>query len=206
MRFIALLLFSCTPFFSVGQILTPAKWTYSVSNPSPKNGDEIELVFNVSIEKNWYLYSSEFPCEDGPIRTTINFKAHPSYQLVGKLQAINPIAKHDAIFECDVKIFKGTGEFRQKIKILKADLTVQGDYEYQVCSDVDGKCIPFNEEFSFNNIKVQGGEQQSQNYFPKKDSIQSSTSILQDPAPSAQGPVHGPTLDKSILEIGRAHV
>lgn len=204
MRFIALLLFSSTAFFSVGQILTPAKWTYSVSNPSPKIGDEIELVFNVAIEKNWYLYSSEFPCEDGPIKTTINFKMHPSYRLIGKLQAVNPIDKHDAIFdgtsECYVKIFKGTGEFRQKIKILKSVLTVQGDYEYQVCSDVDGKCIPFNDEFSFNNIKVQGGENQSQDYFSKKDSSQSTTANLQDPAPSTQGPVHGPTLDKSILD------
>ena len=189
MRFITLLLFSCTAFFSVGQILTPAKWKYSVSNPSPKIGDEIELVFNAAIEKNWYLYSSEFFCEDGPLKTTINFKMNPGYQLVGKLQAINPIAKHDAIFECDIKIFKGTAEFRQKIKILQPELTIQGDYEYQVCSDVDGKCIPFNDEFSFNNINVKGGATQLQNNFPKKDSSQSSGADRQQLATSNQQPV-----------------
>src|SRR5436190_4912880 len=132
MRFAASLLFLLTGFLASGQILTPAKWTLSVSNPSPKTGEEVELIFKVAIQKNWYLYSNEFACEDGPMKTAISFKSNPGYQLVGGLKAVNPIEKHDAIFECDVKIFKGTGEFRQKIKILKPGLIVTGEYEYQV--------------------------------------------------------------------------
>ena len=158
MRFIALLFFLTTGFLSMAQILTPARWTYSASNPAPSVGEEIELIFKVNIDKDWYLYASEFPCEDGPIKTTINFKPHPSFNLAGKLRDINAIDKHDKIFDCDIKIFRGIGEFRQKIKILKSNLTLSGDYEYQVCTDVDGKCIPFNDDFVFSNIKVSGSK------------------------------------------------
>lgn len=185
--------------FSQGQILTPAKWTYSATNASPAARDEIDLIFKISIDKNWYLYSSEFPCEDGPIKTTINFKSHPSYELVGKLQAINPIAKHDAIFECDVKIFKGTGEFRQKVKILKANPTIEGSYEYQVCSDVDGKCIPFDDEFKFANVKVAGNSISNAFTQSLTDSVSNNnqTAITGNRQPAT---ITGPVLDKSILE------
>ena len=202
MRLLTLLFFFLSGFASVGQILHPAKWTYTVSNSVPQTGDEIDLVFSVSIEKNWYLYSNEFVCEDGPTKTEINFKPHPSYQLVGKLQAIHPIEKHDPIFECDIKIFKGTGEFRQKIKILQKDLLVTGEYEYQVCSDVDGKCIPFNEDFSFNNIKVSG----STSPIPRTDFQikQSKDSLPIDEKPAIVIPsadtFNGPVIDKSILD------
>ena len=149
MRLAAILAFLFVSLVSHGQILNPAKWSFSVSNTSPKTGDEIDLVFKANIDKNWYLYSSEFPCEDGPIKTTITLKPNGGYKLVGGVKAIDAHDKHDEIFDCDVKIFKGTGEFRQRIKILSPDVKLEGEVDYQVCSDVDGKCIPGNEEFSF---------------------------------------------------------
>ena len=96
------------------QILEPAKWATAASASSANAGDEIELIFNVTIDKDWYLYSSEFPCEDGPIKTTFNFEPNAGYQLVGGIIAVNPIDKYDDIFECDVKIFKKKAQFRQK--------------------------------------------------------------------------------------------
>ncbi|MBP9927372.1 MAG: disulfide bond formation protein DsbD, partial [Cyclobacteriaceae bacterium] len=96
------------------QVLTPAKWSYATSLQEAKIGDEVELIFKATIDKDWYLYSSEFPCED-PTKTSFNLTPNSSFQLVGGLQAINPIDKYDEIFECDVKIFKKNGEFRQRI-------------------------------------------------------------------------------------------
>jgi thiol:disulfide interchange protein len=203
------------------QILTPAKWTLSTSNDNPKIGDEIELIFKSTIDKNWYLYSSEFTCEDGPIKTTINLKPDASFKLVGKLQPINPIDKHDEIFECDVKIFKGTGEFRQKIKILRADLKIEGEYDYQVCSDLDGKCIPFTTDFSFDEIKVSetvksDNAQRTTDDAKKKVDRQQSTDnrsaipvdsgrLTVEPTNNQQrttnnDTIKGPTLDKSVLD------
>jgi Disulphide bond corrector protein DsbC len=138
------------------QVLTPAKWTISSSTESSKIGEEIDLIFKATIDNNWYLYSTEFDCEDGPIKTNFTFKPNASYKLVGNIKAINPIDKHDKIFECDLKIFKGTGEFRQRIKILSTKLQISGEYEWQVCTDLTGQCVPGNAEFLFDKIKVEG--------------------------------------------------
>lgn len=138
------------------QILNPAKWTYETSAKEAKVGDEVELIFKATIDKDWYLYSSEFKCEDGPTKTSFKFTPHSSFQLVGKIIPINPIDKYDDIFECDVKVFKKTGEFRQKIKILSSTLSIRGESDYQVCTDLTGQCVPSGEEFSFDQIKVSG--------------------------------------------------
>src|SRR5258708_4392829 len=103
---------------SQAQILRPAKWSTSTSAQSVIVGDELDLIFKAAIDKDWYLYSSEFNCEDGPVKTSFTFRPDPGYKLIGRITAVNPVDKHDKIFECDVKIFKGTGEFRQRIKIL----------------------------------------------------------------------------------------
>lgn len=88
------------------QILEPAKWSTATSKSSVNAGDEIDLLFNVKIDPDWYLYSSEFPCEDGPIKTTFNFQPNDGYQLVGGIVPVNPVDKYDDIFECDVKILR----------------------------------------------------------------------------------------------------
>jgi len=193
MRTVLILLFLTTVQVSRGQILTPAHWTPSASASSAAVGTDIDLIFKVTIDKNWYLYSSEFPCEDGPIKTSFTFKPHPSYQLVGGVVAVNPIAKHDDIFDCDVKIFKGTGAFRQKAKVLSSPLLIEGNYEYQVCSDVDGKCIPFDDDFSFTKITVTGS---SQAYSPPIPVIPDSAEVVDYKQSASSGPI----LDPSILE------
>lgn len=133
---------------SQAQILQPAKWQYELSTTSYKPGDEVELIFKATIDKNWHLYSSDFDPELGPMVTTFTFEPNESYELVGGLRAINPKKGYDEIFEGDYTYFEGTGEFRQTIKILKAPLHFEGTYEYQVCSDVDGRCIPFDADFN----------------------------------------------------------
>lgn len=136
------------------QVIEPAKWSHEVSSEDVKIGDEIELIFKAEIHPDWYLYSSDFECEIGPMVTTFSFEESDSYELVGKIRPIDSKKKYDEIFECDYTYFKGNGEFRQTIKVLKSGMLVNGTYEYQVCTDVDGKCIPFEEEFAFDNIKV----------------------------------------------------
>jgi thiol:disulfide interchange protein len=200
---IALLISSLT---LSAQILHPAKWSNSVSANEANVGDELTLIFNATIDKDWYLYSTEFSCEDGPIRTTFSFKPNASFKLVGKIEPVGAVDKYDENFECDVKIFKKTGEFRQKIKVLTTDLKIEGEYEYQVCTDITGKCIPFNEEFAFNNIKVSGGSA-TKNPEPKKEENNQTSSVAVDTTTIAKslptesyGERKGPVLDKAILE------
>ncbi|NOS94644.1 MAG: DUF255 domain-containing protein [Cyclobacteriaceae bacterium] len=192
------------------QVLKPAKWSYSAPE-SAQVGQEIELIFKATIDKSWYLYSSEFVC-DGPIPTSFTFTPHPSYQLVGKLIPINPLDKHDAIFECDLKIFKGTGEFRQKVKVLGAPLKIEGSYEYQVCTDVTGQCVPGDGEFSFTSIKVSGksatmqeSKSEKREEKPKEEEPQPTSNNQTTPAlavsPAQQWPpITGPILDPSLKQ------
>jgi thiol:disulfide interchange protein DsbD len=149
---------------ATGQVLMPAHWSYSVSNPNPKVGEEIDLIFSAEIDKDWYLYANEFVCEDGPNHTTMTFKAHPSFELVGKIRDIKPQKKHDKIFDCDVMIYRGVAEFRQTIKVLQNKPVIQGNTDYQVCTDVDGRCIPFDEDFSFDSITASGSATQGNGF------------------------------------------
>ncbi|MEK6780989.1 MAG: cytochrome c biogenesis protein CcdA [Bacteroidota bacterium] len=197
---------SFSAFTLTAQILHPARWSTSVSANQAKIGEELTLIFTATIDKDWYMYSSEFTCEDGPIQTAFTFKANPSFTLLGKIEPVGEVDKHDDIFGCDLKIFKKTAEFRQKIKILSANLKIEGEYEYQVCTDITGKCIPFNEEFAFNNISVSGGsspknpgpkeEENNQASLPTVDT----SAIAKQAAIEIYGERKGPVLDKTILE------
>ena len=188
-----------------GQILTPTKFTQT----APKQvaiGQEIELVFKARIEKKWYLYSTEFPCEDGPLKTTFTFEPNDSYQLVGAVVPVNPIDKHDDIFECDVKIFKSTGEFRQKIKVLSANLRIAGNIEFQTCTEVNGQCVPGEHDFVLDAFTVTGQppKETPKEQKPKEEPaapVKPDTAASQMPPPSAAAvSVEGPRLDAAILE------
>jgi len=136
------------------QILKPASWSYDVSKEQVAVGEEVELIFNVRIDKNWYLYSSDFDPELGPMVTEFKFANDPSYELLGKIVPVHPKKKYDELWEGEYTYFTGTAQFRQKIRVLQPGLQVKGTYEYQVCTDVDGKCIPFDDEFSFTNKQI----------------------------------------------------
>jgi thiol:disulfide interchange protein len=197
--------------FSVSaQVLNPAKWSTSTTTESAKIGDELDLIFRATIDNSWYLYSSEFDCEDGPIKTTFTFRPNSSYQLVGELKAIHPIDKHDKIFECDVKIFKGAAEFRQRIKVLAANLKVEGEYEYQVCTEITGQCVPGNGEFVFDKIKVEGKNsevrtQKLEEVLGSQFPVSGSQTKGIDSVKSATGnqqlaTISGPILDSTLIQ------
>jgi thiol:disulfide interchange protein DsbD len=194
------------------QILTPAKWTWAPSKTSVKTGDQLDLIFTVTTDKTWYVYANDFDPDCGPMLTTVTLEPHASFELVGDLKAINPIDKYDEIFGCDVKIFKDKGEFRQTIRVLSTDLKLSGIYEGQTCTEVDGKCIPFDGEFSFTGITVSGKtietktpEKPKQNDQPemKEETVSvpvDTAKIEASKTPVQYGAATGPVLDKTILE------
>ncbi len=130
-----------------GQILHPAKWSYSVSVQNAEIGEEVEIVFVASIDLNWDLYSSDNTLDPGPLPAVFEFEKSSAYEVVGDIKPVGAKKKFDSIFEGDVTYFSGKAEFRQKVKILAENPVVKGTFSYQVCSDLDGKCIPFDEEF-----------------------------------------------------------
>jgi thiol:disulfide interchange protein len=134
---------------SFGQVLKPISWKNSISGEKPSVGDTVVLKFTATIDKNWYLYSNDFDPDLGPMLTEFEFEKNETYELIGIPKPINPTKKFDEIWEGEVSIFKGTGIFEQQVKILSTEFFITGNYTYQVCSDIDGKCIPFEDSFSF---------------------------------------------------------
>ncbi|EAY25230.1 protein-disulfide reductase DsbD family protein [Microscilla marina] len=147
-----LLLVLLTTLGGWAQIQKHDSWSYKVSKKEVKVGETVDLIFNVLIDPNWYMYSSDFSPEVGPTVTTFEFTKDPSYQLVGGVKAIKPKVKYDSIFEGTVKYFVGTATFRQTIKVLQPKLNVKGSVNFQVCSEVNGQCIPGDADFSFDNV------------------------------------------------------
>ena len=133
-------------------------WTFDVSKTEVNTGDEIELIFKVRVIDDWYIYSSDIPEGTGPNNTIVVFEENGTFEVVGDLIPINPEKKFDNIWDADVTFFVGNGEFRQKIKVLKKDLFISGTLDFQTCTDVDGLCIPFEEDFVIDQITVVGGE------------------------------------------------
>lgn len=148
------LCFAFLVFQTKAQILNPVKENFKASKNEVKIGEELELIFQFNIDKDWYIYSSELKVE-GPLPTSIKLTPNASYQIIGKIRPINAKKKYDETWEGEIEYFEKKAEFRQTIKVLKKDLKITGEAEYTVCSLVTGQCLPPKTiDFNFDNIKV----------------------------------------------------
>lgn len=118
----------------MGQIISDkTSESYRASKDEAKIGETIELIFEVKIEKDWYIYSSDVDPDIGPIPTSFEFVAHPSYELVGGIAPMGAKKKYDKTWKAEVTYFEGKAEFRQKVKILQKDPKIEGSFEFQCC-------------------------------------------------------------------------
>ena len=138
------------------QVRTTTTWSFDASQKEVKVGDEIELIFKVEVIDNWYIYSSDLDEDVGPLPTEVSFEEHSSFEAIGPLVPVEPKKKYDDIWEAEVTYFDKRGEFRQKIKVLSPDLKIQGILDFQTCTDVNGQCIPGDQEFDIKFINVSG--------------------------------------------------
>jgi thiol:disulfide interchange protein DsbD len=151
---ISFLLLGLYPLFLKAQLQQKPTWELKTSKQEVSIGEEIELIFTSKIQKDWYMYSSDFSESVGPVVALFDFEKHPSYQLVGKLKPIGNHKHYDEVFEGEVSTFTGKAEFRQKVKILKANPVIKVALEFQECSQITGMCVLFEDDLSFKNIKV----------------------------------------------------
>lgn len=134
-----------------------AHWTYTFSKPEVQKGETVDLVFTAIVDKDWYIYSSDFDPDLGPMLTTFNFEKNNTFEVVGKLKPQNPKEKFEEVWGGKVRYFEGKGVFKQTIKILADNPVIKGSSEYQTCSHVTGLCIPGNDDFEFKGLKVLAG-------------------------------------------------
>ncbi|GAL84609.1 hypothetical protein MYP_1837 [Sporocytophaga myxococcoides] len=141
----------------IAQIERPVTWSTSISKKEVKAGEIVELIFTAQIKSGWYLYSSDFDPNLGPNVTEIEIEKNPSFEVVGKLISVDSKKKYDSLWGGEYRYFKGTGVFKQKIKILKDNPVIQVSLNAQACTDVSGKCVPVSGDFTFEGIKVTAG-------------------------------------------------
>jgi thiol:disulfide interchange protein DsbD len=196
------ILFSLGCFVASAQILQPATITASLSKTDLKVGDKVDVVFKATIDAEWYMYTNGFDDDCGPIQITITIAKDPGFELVGTLRAIDDHKKHDEIFDCDVNIFKKTGEFRQTIKILSPAVKLAGEYDGQVCSEKLGSCVLVDGDFALAGFKVGGtATTPPKNPDPESEPKQESPKQELPAEPKSEfKEFHGPVLDKTILE------
>ncbi len=127
------------------QILAPVKWQTAVEKI---DGNTYDLIFTADIEENWVLYS-QFIEDGGPIPTTFNFEEGDHFSLEGKTEESEENRKEgmDPIFEMKVAKFTKQAVFTQRVKINDPSVAIAGYIDYMSCDDK--KCIPLDEEFSF---------------------------------------------------------
>ncbi|MES2763143.1 MAG: cytochrome c biogenesis protein CcdA [Bacteroidota bacterium] len=110
---------------------------------------EYDLLFNVTIEDGWHMYSLN-EVKDGPLPTVFKFDKSNDYELVGKVKQSTPIKEFDKVFEVNVEYYEHKATFTQRVK-LKTDkkIKITGKYEYQVCTDTKCDLSPPGETFEF---------------------------------------------------------
>ena len=179
---------------SFAQLVSPPKWNIQLANKDLKVGEEAEIVLKASIPMNWYVYSNDFDENAGPVLTTLSLNGSKGISVNENLKPINPKKKFDPIWEADITYFSGSGEFRQKINITESNVEIKGTVEYQMCSDVTGQCILYEEDFT---IKATAEADVATSETPVETKIENQTQEEVKPDSSAS---EVETVQKSVTE------
>lgn len=141
---LVLVLFS---FYASAQIISPPKWTTTISEKAEGNA---VLEFKAEIPGGWYIYATGFDADLGPLVTTLKLNPSDDFELKGELKSIDAKTKYEEIWEGEVTYFLKKGVFEQDLLLKNASGTISGTLEYQMCSDLTGQCINYEEEISVN--------------------------------------------------------
>ena len=98
-------------FVSQAQVLKPISWEVSLSEEGPAVSTEVEVQFRATIEDKWYLYSSDFDPDLGPMLTEFFFNENDTYERVGEITPVNPKRKFDSLWMGEYTYFKEEGLF-----------------------------------------------------------------------------------------------
>jgi len=126
----------------------PATWTGKLID---KGNGEVELTANFKIDPTWHLYDIHIP-EGGPMPTSLTIDNLKGATKAGEFKAVNSKLKksYDEIFQMEIGYYETQATFVQRLKVTdKAAFLLEGDLRSQVCSEVDGQCIPIKIDLSF---------------------------------------------------------
>jgi thiol:disulfide interchange protein len=189
------------------QAQEPSEWSFSLVD---KGNGEVELAATVSIEPTWHVFDIKIP-EGGPLPTTITIEKLKGATKVGGLKTINSKrqTKYDDIFKMEYSYYENQATFVQRFKVTdKAAFLLEGVLRGQVCSEIDGQCIPIKEELSFSSknlpaslVVASGGDVKSEDAAGEApenstDTIMATATDSLVQAPVEKGDLWTPVIDK----------
>jgi thiol:disulfide interchange protein len=127
-------------------MVKPPKWTFTLEPKELQVGEKATLVIEAEIPMGWYIYSNDFDKNLGPLLTEFIPAKSTDFEIAEILKAINPKKKYEEVWEGDVTYFLGKGRFEQPITIKATSGTIKGNLEYQMCSDLTGQCINYEQD------------------------------------------------------------
>jgi|TARA_B100000378_G_scaffold222037_1_gene185500 thiol:disulfide interchange protein DsbD len=135
------------------QMMEAPEWEAEVQERSIAPGDTITVLFTAEIPQDWYMYSSDFYPNLGPIVTEFNFNDSEQFELLGGLEPIGQKKKYDELFEGEYTYFTKEAKFKQRFIVNSERPNIKAMASYQICSDVNGQCIPFKSDITvFGNV------------------------------------------------------
>lgn len=147
MKKIVLLILSLIAIMAV-QAQEPTSWTVKLVD---KGNSEVELTASFRIDPTWHIFDITIP-DNGPMPTTISIDNLKGATKVGNLKVVNSKLKrkYDEIFQMEYGYYENQATFVQTLKITdKAAFVLEGDLRGQVCSEIDGQCIPIKVGLDF---------------------------------------------------------
>src|SRR5690606_4077600 len=127
-------------------------------------------IFNAKIPDTWYIYSNDFDPDLGPLLTELILEDSTGVEKKGTLRAIAPKEKYEEIWEGDVTYFDKEGEFRQTFSITSEEINIKGVVFYQMCSDISGQCVNYEEDF-YLQVKANSPGEVVENQKPDESSV-----------------------------------
>ena len=134
----------------MAQIHEPVKFSTELKIISDT---EAEIIFTATIEDGWHVYSTNLP-DDGPISTSITIEESIGAEADGELTFRgSELDVFDKTFELNLRYFKKSVAFVQKIKITEPTYKISGYLLYMACDDES--CLPPTAvNFDYSNGKV----------------------------------------------------
>lgn len=141
----------------------PSTWTVKLVD---KGNGEIELAATTKIAPTWHVFDIKVP-DGGPLPTTISIDKLNGADKVGNFKTVNSKLKkkYDDVFQMEYGYYEEQATFVQRFKILdKAAFVLEGDLRGQVCSEIDGQCIPIKIDLNYTSkdlpstLVVAGGD------------------------------------------------
>jgi thiol:disulfide interchange protein len=132
-NYIFLLLCYLNFIFSISAQESIISWKTEVLKESES---EYSLIFKAELKNGWHLYSQHIG-EGGPLATTFNFTNKDiDFKLIGSTEESKTQTSYEEIFEMETSYFEKKAIFKQRIKLLKANVSfINVSASYQTCDD-----------------------------------------------------------------------